>query len=125
MPTLRSYLVDGDGEYILSDPANPSSRIITDEYIYGVTDTAWQRVASATGRRCPVQSFDIKRKDDTTWHLSINKKRHIGIYPSQDAAIQVLMGLFIKNSGNLDQADEAASYQLSTERSFIDIIPTP
>lgn len=122
MPTLRTYLVDGDGEYILSDPNDRTSRIITSEYIYGVTDTEWQRVASSTGCRIPVQSFDIKRKDDTTWQLSLNKTKHIGIYPSQDAAIQVLMGHFIKNSGNMVMADEAASYQLSTDMSFIDDI---
>ena len=122
MPTLRTYLVDGDGEYILSDPDDRFSRIITSEYIYGVTDTDWQRVASATGCRIPVRSFDIKRKDDTTWQLSLNKTKHIGIYPSQDAAIQVLMGHFIKNSGNMVMADEAASYQLSNQQSFIDDI---
>ena len=122
MPTLRTYLVDGNDEYILSDPSDRTSRIITSEYIYGVTDSEWQRVASATSCRIPVLSFDIKRKDNTTWQLSLNKTKHIGIYPSQDAAIQVLMGHFIKNSGNMVMADEAASYQLSTNRSFIDDI---
>ena len=96
MPTLRSFLVDGDGEYILSDPADPNSRIMTDEYIYGVSDTSWQRVASSVKACGGVKSFHIRHKEsDDKWQLMINKHQHIGIYPSQDAAIQVLIGLFI------------------------------
>lgn len=124
MPTLRSYLVDGDGGYILSEPNDPNSRIITEEYIYGVTDTKWQRVASSVHGRCGVKSFTIIHKvSDDKWHLKINQSKHIGIYPSQDAAIQVLMGLFIQNSGSMNNADAAASMQLSTSRSSIDQIP--
>ena len=96
MPTLRTYLVDGDGEYILSDPSDTTSRIIIESFIYGVTNSKWQRIATATGPRCPVRSFHIRRKEDTVWHLMINQQKHIGFYPSQDSAIQVLMGLFIK-----------------------------
>lgn len=124
MPTLRSYLVDGDGGYILSEPNDPNSRIITEAYIYGVTDTKWQRVASSVHGRCGVKSFTIIHKvSDDKWHLKINQSKHIGIYPSQDAAIQVLMGLFIQNSGSMNNADAAASMQLSTSRSSIDQIP--
>ena len=124
MPTLRSYLVYGDGQYILSDPADPNSRIITDEYVYGVTDTKWQRVASSVHGRCGVKSFTIIHKaSDDKWSLKINQSKHIGIYPSQDAAIQVLMGLFIQNSGTMSSADAAATQQLSTSRSSIDPIP--
>ena len=123
MPTLRSYLVDGDGFYILSEPGNPQSRIITDEYIYGITSTKWSRIASSTPCKDGIMSFNIHHKaTDDIWHLKINQQKHIGLYPSQDAAIQVLMGLFIKNSGSLESADIAASLQLSLGQSHIDQI---
>jgi len=123
MPILRSYLADSDGNYILGDPNDPNSRIITSEYIYGVTDTKWQRVSSAV-HGCGIKSFTIRHKEsDDKWHLKINQTQHIGIYPSQDAAIQVLMGLFIQASGTMSGADAAATQQLSTSRSSIDQLP--
>jgi hypothetical protein len=126
MPTLRSYLVDGDGDYILADPSDPNSRIQTGAYIYGVTDTSWQRVASAVHAHCGVKSFTIRHKiRDDKWHLKINQHQHIGIFPSQDAAIQVLLGLFIQNSGSALGADAAASLQLSVGRSSIDVSDGP
>jgi hypothetical protein len=117
MPFLHTYLVDGAGNYVV----NNGSRIIVQSYEYGTTGFDWQRIASSTKKPPFIRSFDIKKFDNgATWLLKVNQQMLIGLYPSQDAALQVLRGLFIRCNASQESADVAMSHQLSKGQSTID-----
>jgi len=117
MPFLHTYLVDGVGNYITDE----GQRIILSSYEYGTTGFDWQRVASSTKKPPFIRSFNIQKFDNgDTWLLKVNQQMLIGLYPSQDAAIQVLHGLFIRCNASREGAEAAMSKQLSQGTSTID-----
>ena len=117
MPFLHTYLVDGD-DYVVDQDGN---RIIVQSYEYGTTGFDWQRIASATKKPPFVRSFNIRKFDNgDTWTLTVNRQMFIGIYPSQDAALQVLKGLFIRCNASPAGAEAAMTQQLSWGSSTID-----
>ena len=118
MPFLHSYLVDADGEYIVDAEG---ARIIVSSYEYGTTGFDWQRIASSTKKPPFVRSFAIRKFDNgDTWTLTVNQKMFIGIYPSQDAALQVLIGLYIRCNASKIGAEAAITKALSTGQGYID-----
>lgn len=118
MPFIYTYLVDGNGDYILDGSNN---RIIVDSFEYQVTSFDWRRIASSVKKPPYIRSFQIRKFDGgATWLLIVNQKQLIGIYPSQDAALQVLTGLFTRVSASEEFAQSTMSYQLSLGSSTID-----
>jgi len=118
MPFVYNYQVDANGDYVL----NGGNRVIEDSYEFASSGGFdWRRVASSTKKPRYVRSFQIKKFDNgDTWLLIINQKQLVGIYPSQDAALQVLLGCFTRVSASDLGALETMSYQLSQGYSFID-----
>jgi hypothetical protein len=118
MPFIYKYQVDVNGDYVL----NGGNRVVEDSYEFAASGGFdWRRVASSTKKQPYVRSFQIKKFDNgDTWLLLINQKHLVGIYPSQDAALQVLLGCFTRVSASDLSALETMSYQLSQGYSFID-----
>ena len=118
MPFVYKYQVDVNGDYVL----NGENRVVEDSYEFAASGGFdWRRVASSTKKPRYVRSFQIKKFDNgDTWLLIINQKQLVGIYPSQDAALQVLLGCFTRVSASDLGALETMSYQLSQGYSFID-----
>ena len=118
MPFIHTYLVDEDGNYI-HDGSN--NRIIVESFEYLVTSFDWRRIASSVKKPAYIRSFQIRRFDSgATWLLIVNQKQLVGIYPSQDAALQVLTGLFTRIGARDDAAEAAMTQQLSRGISTID-----
>lgn len=116
MPTLYSYLVDADSQYILTEAGE---RIVIEAIDYEITGTDWRRVASSA--RIPfVRSFDIRRTASDAWAVTLNKMNYIGTYPDRDAAIQVVLGFFTNAQASDDGAEVAMSWQLTSGASSID-----
>lgn len=118
MPFVYKYQVDVNGDYVL----NGGNRVVEESYEFATSGGFdWRRVASSTKKHPYVRSFQIKKFDNgDTWLLIINQKQLVGIYPSQDAAIQVLLGCFTRVSASDLGALGTMSYQLSQGYSFID-----
>ncbi len=118
MPFIYTYLVDENGDYIVDEQG---SRIILDSVEYSTTGNDWRRIASSTKRPPYIRSFQIRKfNDGDTWLLIVNQKQLIGIYPSQDASLQVLIGLFTRISANAEGAEATMTAQLSRGTSSID-----
>ena len=117
MPFLHTYLVDEHGDWIVDGSGD---RIILSSFSYDLTSYDWTRVASSVRRTPFIRSFDIKVFSSGKWSLVVNKKQLIGLYPSQDACIQVLFGLFIRHNASKAGAEAVMTQQLSNGISHID-----
>jgi hypothetical protein len=118
MPFIYKYQVDGAGDYVLDQ----GNKVILESYEYGEgAGLDWRRIASSTKKPPYVRSFQVRKFDNgDTWVLIINQKQLVGIYPSQDAALQILNGLFTRVSANDEAARATMSYQLSKGYSSVD-----
>ena len=122
---VNEYLIedtDGDGtyEYVLSDPADPTSRILIGSNSYSV-DGKFRPVGSNQGRSIPkVFSFEVKKKDEGVWYLTVNRNYFCGIYPSQAACLGVLFGMMTYNSGRDEGFGVWLEESLNTRGSVID-----
>jgi hypothetical protein len=121
LPTLKTYLTDGQGEYILQDPSDPNSRILVSTYEYATTGRQWSRIAANIKHPRFVRSFHIRKHNDgANWTVLLNRTQLVGVYPTQDACIQVVQGCFIRCGASRDGSEAAMTDQLSEGRSFID-----
>ncbi len=99
--TINEYLINGGPEvgYVLHDPNDPTSRIITDQTTY-VVDGNYRAIGSQVGARSnPALSFNIRRRPNGEWYLMTNQQTFAGKYPSQAACLGVLYGIMTYNSG--------------------------
>ena len=121
--TFNEYLVDENGDYVLTDPLDPQSRIVIGTR--SVTANGDYRPIGGGLRRKlnnrPVLSFEIKYYDVTgQWSLTVNRDTFIGIYPTQDAAVGVLYGLMTFHSGYDDSFATFLGESVNTRGSTID-----
>ncbi len=116
MPTLYSYLVDADSQYILTEDGE---RIVLEAIDYEITGTDWRRIASC-GRIPFVRSFDVRRTDSGAWAVTLNKMKYIGTYPDRNAALLVVLGFFTNAQASDDGAEVSMSWQLTQGASSID-----
>ena len=89
MPYIYDYQMDGN-DYVLDQ----GNKIVEAQYEY---TNEWR--ALATSVRCPhfIYNFNIRKfNDGDRWLLIVNQKQLIGFYPSQDAAIDVLVGMMTR-----------------------------
>ncbi len=108
--TINEYLIDGGPEvgYVLHDPNDPTSRIVTSQTTYAV-NTDYRAIGAQIGARSmPALSFNIRRRPNGEWYLMTNQQTFAGKYPSQAACLGVLYGIMTSNDG-LDE-DGFATY---------------
>lgn len=96
--TFNTYQLDAFGEYSLSDPSDPTSRIILSTQT-GSVNYALARLGQASKSR-PVLSFDIKKDSSDNWYLISNKQTLVGRFPEREYAIGALYGCFIYRDGD-------------------------
>ena len=96
--TFNTYQLDEFGEYSLSDPSDPTSRIILSTQT-GSVNYALARLGQASKSR-PVLSFDIKKDSSDNWYLISNKQTLVGRFPELEYAIGALYGCFIYRDGD-------------------------
>ena len=99
--TINEYLVNGGPEvgYVLHDPNDPTSRIITNQTTYAV-DGNYRAIGGQVGARSnPALSFNIRRRPNDEWYMMINQQTFAGKYPSQAACLGVLYGIMTHNDG--------------------------
>jgi hypothetical protein len=119
--TVNYYLIDEDGNYVLTDPSDPTSRIIISTNSISVSSRS--RGIGGTQRkltRMGVHSFNIKKDYNDEWYLFINKHQFIGRYPTQSDAVGVLYGLYTSNDGYDDSFATWIEDSLNTGGSVID-----
>lgn len=121
--TYNEYLVDENGDYVLTDPLDPQSRIIIATRSLSVNGD-YRPIGGGLRRKLnnrPVLSFRVKHSDSTDqWTLSVNRDTFIGIYPTQDAAIGVLYGLMTFHDGYDDTFAAFLEDSVNTRGSEID-----
>ena len=116
MPTLYKYQVDASGDYVL----NGGNKIVLNSYPFASSGWNYRRLSSTVKRPAYIRSFKIQKfNDGTTWTLVVNQKQLIGIYPTQDACLEILVGLVTSSGGAESGAYESLSRQLSLGRSSI------
>lgn len=121
MPFLTQWQINGN-EYFLDGSGNKVA-VSGGQYEYnGSGVDNFRRIASSTCSIPFVRSFKILKKDSDNWNLSVNQNKYIGRYPSQDAAVQVLVGLATRSSGSTMGLTENFDHQLSFGFSTIDTI---
>tara|TARA_B100001059_G_scaffold60323_1_gene56052 strand:+ start:5142 stop:6023 length:882 start_codon:yes stop_codon:yes gene_type:complete len=98
--TINTYLVDANGEYVLQDSSDPTSRIILSTQSIEV-DFSLARLGQAAKTR-PVLAFDVKKDTSDNWYLITNKQTLVGRFPEQSYALGALYGCFMYHSGNPD-----------------------
>ena len=116
--TINSYLVDENGDYILTEAGD---RIIIGSTSI-VQDGPYRRLGGVVRRDIKyIRSFQVSKRE-TDWLLKVNQHQLVGRYPTQMAALQVLVGLFTRiGSGDDHYITQAMSAMLSKgDTSFID-----
>jgi len=98
--TINTYLVDANGEYVLQDISDPTSRIILSTQSVDV-NYALARLGQASRTR-PVKSFDVKKDTSDNWYLINNKQTLVGRFQDQSYALGALYGCFIYHDGDPD-----------------------
>ena len=120
MPSIYSYLVDADGQYILTDDGE---RIIVDATNFEIPNSNMRAVGSSAARSKKVQyirSFNIRANtDQTTWYLYVNQKTLLGLYPGKSYAIDALYGAFTSIGANDTFALASIQAQIADGKSFI------
>ena len=71
--TINSYLVDENGEYVVDE--NGDRIILSTQSIQVDYSTA----AGSNNRRSkPVLSFQVKKNEDDTWYVIVNRNHFVG-----------------------------------------------
>ncbi len=116
MPSISIYLVDENGDYVLTEDGD---KILVETVDYEITGTDWRTVAS--GWQVPfLRAFDIARTPAGEWALTVNTMAYVGTYPHRSAALEVLLGLFTNCSASDSGAEVTMSDLLSTGGASID-----
>ena len=120
---LYDYLTDENGEYVLDESGDKiiiSSTSIVDE------SGPWRRIGGVVRRDIKyVRSFQVQKRyrdGSNVWLLKVNLHQLVGIYPTQQAALQVLMGLITRlGASDTHTLSSTISHMLSKgDTSYID-----
>ena len=120
--TINAFLVDENGDYVLTESGDKiiigSTTIVKDRPEY-------RRLGGVARRDIRyIRSFQVSKRTIPTgeeWLLKVNRHQLVGRYPDQQAALQVLLGLFTRIASGSDHAILASlSDMLSRPGSFID-----
>ena len=110
------YLVSPLGDYILVN----GERIIVGENAYSY-DPDYLRIGGSLKKKTPnVYSYKIARANDDEWYLTVNQNYFVGKYPTQAAAIGVLVGMGFHGSGGQEGISEWFNNSLDSGASYIE-----
>lgn len=132
MPTTTIFLTDGEGNYVLVDgyrvilgydyDGDGDEDVPTGFLNYSMSGP-WRRLGGVVRPDIKyIRSFNVqKRNDGDSWILIVNQKQMVGVYPTQTAALQVLMGIFTRLSGGkTDVLDVVLGNMVTDGRGVID-----
>lgn len=111
--TVNTYLVDEDGNYILTETGD---RIILGTGLELEYDETFSGLAGSVAKVPHLFSFDVLWSEtQSEWRLFVNKQRLIGRYRTRPQALGVLVGMFRRLGNNSDDSlIEVISHLLST-----------
>ena len=118
--TAFNYLMENDGSTFIVD--GEGNRMIGGTTSYPI-DRSYRPVGGRVRRDVKfVRSFDVivNTQDRSMWSLTVNKKQHIGIYPTQAAALAVLVGLITRCDGGQEASINALFNKMLDEGSRLD-----
>ncbi len=117
---LNQYIqgsVEQDNEYSFAGPVGVRARFAD---LPTGTRTGYRRIASNVGMIHHLYSFDINEHNEE-WVLKINKTHLIGVYPTMDAAMEVLTGVLSRFRADTDWIDQWIISSLESGRSHVDV----